>query len=94
MHLQVERQADELRQRQRQVQLYPGGAEPGQRRNTHRPQTEAERQEGRRPEPSSREGPLHSCTSNTNTFKHCVFSVKAKADVSLKELMTTSRLLL
>jgi len=47
--VQVERQAHELRQSQRQVKVPPGGAEPGQRSPAHRPQAEAERQEGRRP---------------------------------------------
>lgn len=63
VHLQVERQTDQLRQSHRQVQLCPGGAEPGQRSSTHRAQTEAERQDGRRPEPSRRVGPLDRCNT-------------------------------
>lgn len=43
--LQEERQTDELRQRHDQVQLGPGGAEPGQQGRSHRADAEAERQE-------------------------------------------------
>lgn len=63
--VQVERQADDLRQGQQQVQVRPAGAQPGQRGSAHRPQAEAERQEGWRPEPSGRQGPLHRCQTNT-----------------------------
>ena len=67
VHVQVERQTDELRQSQRQVQVSPGGTDPGQRSSHHRPHAEAEGQDGRRPEPSSRGRPLHGCNANTLT---------------------------
>lgn len=40
--LQEQRQTDELRQRHAQVQLGPGGAEPGQQSCSHRTDAEAE----------------------------------------------------
>lgn len=56
-----------MRQAHRQVKLHPGGAEPGQRRHGHRPEAEAEGQEGRRPEAGRRERPLYRCNVHTHS---------------------------
>lgn len=80
--LQEQRQTDELRQRHDQVQLGPGGAEPGQQSCSHRTDAEAEWQECCRPKPGLRARPLHRCNTRYN-FSIFVNSNNKSADFFL-----------